>query len=816
MLSIALALGAQTTSDWYQDKPIRAITFDGLKNVSETELSGIFATYNGKSFSDDLYWEVLQKIYALEYFDDITPLALPGDKDRTTVLLQFTVKEKPVIGRIAFSGESRIRKGDLLTKVTLKEGDIYNELKSRADERAIRDYYFEKGYANAKVSSSITPDKDGSLILLFEIIEGRQTVISAIEFEGNRVIAARTLKGALSLKEAKLLSSGTFREVMLESDRVAIKNYYTERGYIDASVVDVRRTVDSETDADKNLLTLTFVIDEGEQYSYGGTTLEGNTIFQNEELLSKIRLNEGDVMNLGRFEEGYQAIADVYFENGYTSNYINRSEVRDPENRRVSYVITVIESERSHIEHIIIKGNTKTKEKVILREFSLEQGDIFSKSKLISSVRNLYNLRYFSTVAPDLVQGSEQNLVDVIINLEEQSTASVQFGVTFSGVTDADSFPLSVFVQWEDKNLFGNGQTLSTNVTASPDTQDLSLGFSQNWFMGTPLTVSFNLSLSHQQLYAYQDILYPVFGDGYYDENGIVPDPFTSVSDYEDADSIDDSFRMRYDRWKYGAGTSTGYRWNPNFAMVTLRGGVNFSVVQNFYDDKLYRPADKSIRDQHGAWGWSNSVWSRVSLDERDLNYDPSTGWFASQQVTMYGILPALETEYYLRSDTKGEIYFTLFDYPLTNVWNLKLVLAGYTGISFLRSVDGNEIGDTNKLYVDGMFVGRGWSSLYSTVRGNLEVNHWLELRVPLAPGVLSGDFYLDAVAIKNEPEDIGSLTLDDYYFSFGPSLRFSIPQFPLRLMFANTFRVQDGKFEWGNGVGPDWKFVLSFNIANL
>ncbi len=816
MLFLAFGLGAQTAEDWYQDKPIRAVTFDGLKNVSETELSGIFSAYSGKKFSDDLYWEILQKLYALEYFDEITPLALPGDKDRNTVLLQFTVKEKPVIGKISFSGQDRIRKGDLLSKVTLKEGDIYNELKSRADERAIRDYYLEKGYANARVSSSTTQEKDGSFTLLFTISEGKQTVISSISFEGNQVIASRTLKGILSLKEAKLLSSGTFREVMLEQDKVTVKNYYTERGYIDAAVTEVRRSVDSETDPDKNLLSLTFVVSEGDQYTYGGTAIEGNTIFKTDELLTNIHLKEGDVMNQGKFDTGYQAIADVYFENGYTSNYINRKEIRDAEKHRVSYEITVVESERSHIENIIIKGNTKTKDKVILREFSLEPGDIFSKGKLINSVRNLYNLRYFSVVAPDLVQGSEENLVDVVITLEEQSTASVQFGVTFSGVTDADSFPLSVFVQWEDTNLFGNGQTLSTNVTASPDTQNLTLGFSQNWFMGTPLTVSFNFSISHQQLYAYQDSLYPIFSDDYYDENGMVPDPFTSLAEYEDATSIDESFRMKYDRWKYGVGASTGYRWTPNFAMVTLRGGLNFSVVQNFYDDQLYRPADKSIRDQHGAWGWSNSVWSRVSLDDRDLNYDPSKGWFTSQQFTFYGLFPDIETDYYMRSDTKAEVYITLLDYPLTNVFNLKFVLAGYTGLSFLEPTNGNEIGDTNKLYIDGMFIGRGWSDLYSTVRGDLQLNHWLELRMPLAPGVLAADFFLDAVAIKAKPGDINSITLDDYYFSYGPSLRFSIPQFPLRLMFANTFRIQNGSFEWGNGTGPDWKFVLSFNIANL
>ncbi len=809
---------AQVSEDWYQNKPIRTISFVGLKNVARSELDGLFSSYLGKSFNDERYWEILQKLYALEYFNDITPVALPGNPERTSVLLQFTVTEKPVIKNIKFIGNKKIRNADLLEKVTLKEGDIYNDLKSRLDERAVRDFYLEKGYANIKVSSEAVPNSDNTLTLQFTLTEGKQTVVSAINFEGNSVMATKTLKNVLSLKEAKLLSSGTFREVMLEADKAAIKSYYNERGYVDAVVESVLREVDSETSPDKNLLKLTFVIKEGEQYAYGGTVIEGNKIFTTTELLDKIRLKEGDILNLNRFNEGYQAVADVYFENGYTSNYINRSEKRDNDRKKISYVISIVESARSHIEHIIIKGNTKTKENVIMREFSLESGDIFSKSKLLDSVRNLYNLRYFSAVAPDLVPGSEANLVDVVIALEEQSTASVQFGVTFSGVTDADAFPLSVFIQWEDKNLFGKGQTVSANVTASPDTQSVALGFSENWFLGSPLTVSFNLSASHKQLYAYQDVLFPIFDDSFYNANGIVPDPFTSLEEYKNASSINDAYRMKYDRWEYGIGTSTGYRWFPGFATATLRGGVNFSIVQNFYDSQLYRPADKGIRDQNGKWGLSNSVWSRISLDKRDLNYDPSSGWFASEQVTFYGLIPKLETEYYMRSDLKAEGYLTLLDYPLTNVWNLKFVIAAYSGLSFLRPVGGEPISDANKLYIDGMFIGRGWSTLYatSTARGDMMINHWVELRMPLAPGVLAADFYFDAVAVKPTLNDISSLALNDYYFSYGPGLRFSIPQFPLRLMFSNTFRIQDGKFEWGNGKGPDWKFVLSFNIANL
>jgi outer membrane protein insertion porin family len=808
---------SQTTDEWYQNKPIRSISFEGLKNVSQSELDGVFASYIGSKFNDQVYWDILQKLYGLEYFDEINPLALPADPDKKTVQLQFTVKEKPVIESIKFSGNKAFRAGELLEKITLKEKDIYNEMKSRIDERAIRDFYLEKGYANVKVVSEMTKNDNSSILLKFTITEGKPTVISSILFEGNKVMASKTLKGILKLKEAKFLQSGTFSEATLEKDKSEIRSYYLERGYLDASVENVVRDLDTESNKDKNHLTLSFVIKEGDQYTYGGASVTGNTIFKTEDLLGKIRLKEGDVLNKNKFDEGFQAIADEYYESGYTSNYINKKENRDTEHKRVSYEITIAESERSHIEHIVIKGNTKTKDRVILREFSLEPGDIFSKGKLIDSVRNLYNLRYFSSVVPDLVQGSEQNLVDVVITLEEQMTASVQFGVTFSGVTEADSFPLSAFVQWEDKNFLGNGQTLSSNVTASPDTQSLTLGFAENWFLGSPLTASFNLSVSHQNLYAYEDSLFPIFSDDYYDENGIVPDPYTSVDEYEDASSIDDSYRMKYDQWKYGIGAATGYRWNPHFATVSLRGGVNFSVVQDFYDDLLYRPADKEIRDKHGAWKWNNSVWTRLSLDKRDLYYDPSEGWFASQQVTLYGLFPDIETSYYTRYDTKAEGYFKLLDIPISDVFSLKLILAGYSGLSFLAPTTEKPISDTNKLYVDGMFIGWGWSSLYSNsqCRGDALLNHTVELRMPIAVGVVSFDGFFSAVAPLQKLSDITSLSLNDYYFSFGPALRFSIQQFPLKLLLANTFRIQDGDFEWANGVGPDWKFVLSFTIAN-
>lgn len=818
MLFCFSVLFANDMDDWYQNKPIRSITFQGLQNVTRSELDGLFSRFRGKPYTDEIYWEILQTLFGLDYFDDITPLALPGDENRTSIILEFQVVEKPVLKEIRFRGNAKFRSADLLDQIALKERDIFNDLKVRLDERAIRDFYLGKGYANVRVQSQSIVNPDKSITLEFHVTEGKQSVVESIEFQGNRVMASRTLRSVLSLKQKAFLVPGTFTEAALETDRAALLTYYTERGYVDAAIENIIRVVDTETDQSKNLISLTFVIREGDQFTYGGTQIEGNQLFGDDELLARMRIKEGDVLNLTRVTQGFHALADLYFENGFTSNIINRQESRDNERKRISYLITIVERERSHIENIVLVGNEKTKDYVILREMIIEPGDIFSKSRLMTSLRNLYNTRYFSMVAPDVVQGSEEDLVDVVFYLEEQSTASVQFGLTFSGVSDADTFPLSVFFQWEDKNFLGNGQTLSAELNASPDTQSLKLGFAENWFLGTPLTVGFNLSLAHKRLYAFQDALAPIFGDDDYDDSKgkVPPDPFSTWEEYMNSTGLDDAFRMEYERWEIGFGTSTGYRWFPAIGTVTLRGGVSFSLVQNMYDAVLFRPADKKIRDNHGKWNWSNSVWTKLSIDDRDLNFDPSTGWFASQQLTLYGLIPSLENEYFYRADTKAEGYLKLLDYPVTENWNLKFVLGGYTGFSFAEPVGSSIIGDNNLLFIDGMFNGRGWGNLYSSVRGKALLSHWLELRMPLAPGVLAADFFVDAVAVKDSITVLSSLHLNDYYFSFGPSLRFSIPQFPLRLLFANTFRVQDGKLEWEDGKGPNWKFVLSFNIPNL
>ena len=796
-------LWAQAPDNWYENKPISSIVFQGLNSVSKSELDGIFDSFKGKPFSDETYSEILQKLYALDYFSDIVPKAMPADIDYQYVRLEFDVTEKPVIALIKITGNHQISRGDLLSKILLKKGDIYNDIKKNSDEQTIKNYYIEKGYATVSVTSNVSDNPQGGLTLEFTITEGKQTIVSSVSFQGNTAVGEKALKGVLVTKPAKFLVKGIFKEAALEEDKAAIQQFYGERGYIDAHVENIVRDIDTESDSQKNMVKLTYVIMEGEQYTYGGTTFEGNKIFSTEDLTAKIRLAPGAVLNMTKFEQGFQAVADTYFENGYTSNYINRAMQRDSATKKASFVITIVERSRSHIENIIIRGNKRTKDYVIRRELLFEPGDVFSKSKFTDSLRNLFNLRYFSTVVPDVQPGSEQDLIDVILNVEEQSTASIQFGVTFSGVSDADSFPLSLFVQWQERNLAGRGNELSVNATAATDKQTIQLGYAENWFLGHPLTVGFDLAFTHKSLFDYQDVVFP-YG------------PFKSRAEFEQNKDLANAYRMRYDRMETTFGIHTGYRWYPRYCTITLRGGINFSLGKNFYNTALYRAADPTVRRQQAQWRLSNSFWTRLSFDGRDLAYDPGKGWFLSEQVSFFGLIPKAEDEYFFRSESKAEAYFTLINHPVSEIWNLKFVLAFYSGFSFQLPMPNSIISESSKLGIDGMFTGRGWMTLGGTGKGNVLLNHWVEFRWPLAHGILSFDFFLDSAAVKKNLTDLKTLSINDYYFSFGPGLRFVIPQFPLRLMFANTFKTENGKMKWGNGKGADWRFVLSFSIPNL
>ena len=775
-------------SEWYWDQPISKIDFVGLKNVKKSDLTGITAAFIDQPFNEETFNDILDRLYALDYFDDISPYAKHASTKEgdTNVLLVFEVVERPVIKSVNFSGNKQIRNGELREQIKVKTSDIYVESKVLVDERTIRNYYLSKGYTASKVSHEIK-ETDSGIVITFNIQEGASTVIKTIDFSGNTIASTRTLKKKLELKEVGLFKDGAYQPSTLERDKQVIAAYYRERGYADVNVLDVKTESSYNEDKKRNELTLTFIIQEGSQYTYTGLKMKGNEVFSESELLPAPKLKAGSVYNETKFQEDLSTIQSVYYENGYMSNEFYPLPVKDSDRHEISYELMIQERARSHVENIVIKGNNKTKEFVIRREIPIEPGDIFSRDKIINAMRSLMNLQYFSNIIPEPQQGSEENLVDLVWTVEEQSTSMFQFGVTFSGVTDPNEIPISLYLKLENSNLFGEGKSISASTTISNIEQSLDFTYSQSWIGSLPIGFSQTLSLSHENA------------------TGLV-NYWTPSLDLNQR-----YYYMNYQGWSAGLSTALSRRWVPDYAILTLSGGIGNSLNFNGYDESLYVPVDTGVSTYANRWGLSNYLYSSFSVDNRDVNYDPTKGWFASQRFAWYGLIPVWEKEFFLRSDTKLEGYLKLLDIPFTEDYSLKMVFAAYSGLSLLIPTS-TGVSDSSKLYIDGMFNGRGWTEIYTSTRGQAMLSNRLELRVPVFPGILGVDGFFDAAAVKSTAKDLSSLTIEDFYFSYGPGLRFLLPQFPLHLLFAWRFRVEDGSPKFDD---TPFEFVLSFNITN-
>lgn len=785
-LLVAVASVFSQEDDWFYGKPVKAVNFEGLVSIKKSDLNAITKRYIGSQFSDELYYDLLSRIGSLDYFESYEMSIEPASADYSGVVLKFTVEENPTIKRILFVGNMKIRQTELKQAISIKQDDIFSSATLANEENKIRELYLKKGFTNVRVGATYKETDDGGIDVSFLINEGTATVIRSINFEGNQIFSDKTLKDNLKLKEKGLFNKGSFQESTLELDKQTIMAYYLNRGYIDANLVDVIREESLDEDGN-SVMDITFVISEGYQYTYAGIDFQGNWLFSSEYLASKIKMELNDVFNYTKFQDGLSSLSDVYYENGYITTAIIPEERKDSDMRQISFMVYIDERSRSHVENITVQGNKKTLDSVVLREMPLKPGDIFSRTKLTNGLQQLYNSQYFSSIVPDIMQGSEEDLVNVVLNVEEQSTTSIEAGISFAGLTDPNAFPLSLFVSWKDTNFGGTGQSISASTTLSPDTQSVSLGFSNPWIFDRPISFSSNLSGERSKESTLQKVWTPYGLD---------------ITNYN----------MSYISWDVAFNNSLGYRWYFDDSVLSLSGGLSNNFLRNTYDKSLI-PVDDTISSYENNWGLQNSIWAAVGMDSRDYRPNPTKGWFAKETLTWSGLIPT-ERQFYLRSDTIGEYYITPFHFPISEKYSLDVTFAAISALGLIQPMRG-QIANSNRLQIDGMFVGRGWDEMYK-YKGNIMWSNNFEIRVPVAPNILAVDFFLDAVAIKEEsPSNFSGITSDDFYFSFGPGVRSLVQQLPLRFMLASTFKMENGVLKWGNGKGPEWKTVISFVMTN-
>jgi len=817
---------AAQSEDWYLGKTIKSVGFNGIKNVSRSELDGIFEVYKGRMLTEELYLEILGAVNALEYFEGVTRAGVVP-AGNSSIVLTFDVTERPVVAAVRFSGNRKLRTGTLRDVVTVKTGDIYRPEQVATDKDNVMFKYVEGGFSRVKVEARIAENRNGSMNITFEITEGKRTTVADISFAGNRRFSERTLKSQISMKEKGLIASGAFEEIKLVNDRLIIEQYYHNRGYINARVVDIVRKP-SELPGGDESVDIIFQLDEGDLYTFEGVIFKGNYVFTARQLEDLIRSKKGQYVNASKLEADLQRVYDLYRNNGYIFSDFSRRELLNREEKTLQYELDISEYDRAYIEKITVKfmddsdplkkGKHKTRPFVITRELPFEEGDIFSKAKIEDAIRNLYNLQYFADVRTNPVQGSEFGLMEVDITVEEQPTTDIQAGLTFSGSTEGE-LPISLLVKWTDRNFLGRGNVFGVSANVSPDVQNASVEYTQKWLFGLPLSGGFDFTIQHAARYGFMDNQPPFFTGGNDDSDYAFPDGFDSYTDfYNSGKAVSDEYLFKYEQWTVSMGFSTGYRWRTPLGSLSTGGGIRVGFKINNYDRELYRAFDQTIREHPDPMP-ATSFFLSLSLDNRDVFYDPTRGYYVVQRLGFYGLLPEkLEEEYYTRSDSKAEIFFTLWNWQVTESWAFRGVLGFHSGFSFILpsayDPSGPVIEDANKLYVDGMFIGRGWTD-ERTNYGYALWENWAELRVPVVPGIISLDFLFDAVEIARKYDLFDGGIKERMKFSTGGGFRFAIPQFPFRFIFVKRFDFnKNGELEWMEGPVGGLDFVLSFALS--
>ena len=606
-------------------------------------------------------------------------------------------------------------------------------------------------------------------------------------------------------------------------------------------VLEIIRESVREDSTQQVFLTLNVFIDEGEQYTYGGIRFEGNTIFDDEELMAQMRARSGAIFNGTQIDADIQNVSTLYFANGYIFNTIIPNEERDEQERIISYKVDIIERPRAHLENIVIRGNTKTQDHVIMRELNFEVGEVFSATKVRQGVLNLFNLQFFANIVPETPQGSAEGLMDLILNVEETNTADIRFGLAFGGVAEV---PISLQVQWRERNFLGLGQTMSAGLSLSTEQQDISFEFIEPWVLGERWQVGVNVTLGRLLVNdVRQDILAPIFAD---DDPDAVPDPYTGayvfnrdenynsvdydagtyfpgvpdtsqinvldlVTDYEFAGGaarapIPEEYLIEYIQWNARVGVSTNYRIVTPIGNISLGTGLSLALIFVEYDRNEYRPFNTTTRNNWNRLVLVNQWTLNASIDSRDLFYSPSSGYFISQRIVFTGGFLFGE-RHYIRSDSGAEVFFTLFDLPVTDAWNWKMVLGLSSTFSAVfphffvpEPFDGRQqpVATTSDLLsINGLFNARGWPI---RVDGEALWNSWIELRMPIEERIVWFDAFFEAAAIWQDLSDIGQLGIENMLFSFGAGLRLNIPQFPLRFYIAKRFRIVNDSVEFQTG----------------
>lgn len=427
----------------------------------------------GKSYSAADVDESLKALFATGLFEDVRISSEGGT-------LVVTVKENPVIGRVSFEGNRRVTDDQLKTAVRTTERSMLTRSKVQSDVQNILEAYRRTGRYRASVEPKIIDRGNNRVDLVFEISEGEKTGVERITFIGNGNFSDRRLREVIRTRESGLLSwlrsTDTYDPDRLAADQELLRQFYYQNGYADFRIV----ATSADLDREQNVFFVTFTVEEGEKYEIGNVEIQSSlSSIDPEALKSDVRTKSGDTYNSRRVEQTLEDITLKVSEDGYAFAEVRPRALRNYETKTIDLVYNIEEGPRAYVERINIRGNDRTREYVIRREFDLAEGDAFNRVLLDKAERRLRNTGFFKEVRITSERGSSPDRVIINVDVEEQATGEVSFGIGYS-TSDGVIGDVSI----SEKNFLGRGQYVRVGVGGGKSSQNYEFQFREPFFLG--------------------------------------------------------------------------------------------------------------------------------------------------------------------------------------------------------------------------------------------------------------------------------------------------------------------------------------------
>ncbi|UCE78712.1 MAG: outer membrane protein assembly factor BamA [Nitrospiraceae bacterium] len=695
---------------------ITAIEIQGLKRIEEGAIRAKISQSIGGPVSQEQTNEDIKSIFRMGYFDDVR---VEIEAFEGGAKLIYIVKEKPVIVTVAFEGNEEVDDEKLSEKITIAPGSIADTVLIQDNATRIKYHYEEEGYWLSNIVPVINTISEDEVSLTFQIDEGKKIRIKDIIIEGNNAISSRKIKKVMDTKEwwifSFISSSGYHKSAQLENDMQKIKNLYFDHGYIKAIVAEPDLSVDKE----ENKMTIKVRVAEGEQFSVASIAVQGNTVFDNDTIKSRIALLPGDIFSKASLEKDMASISEIYSENGYALVSVVPDLVTDDDVRSTAVTLIINEGDRFNIGRIEISGNTKTRDKVIRREVRINEGETYNGKKITRSYDRINNLNFFESVQMVPKPRSEEKIVDLEVKVKERQTGFLSVG---GGYSSLDGFVGTVEIT--QGNLFGKGQYLKLKGELGGESNFYELSFKDPWIFDRPISFSTGIYRSEREYIEY-----------------------------------DKEAKGGY----IGFGRNFGEYWRGNVSYRYER-----ATIENVDDD-----ASIIIKDQEGT-NTVSSITPSLVRDSRNNFIDPTAGSRNSIVVTYAGLGGSLS---FIKGTIDSGWYFPIgrftfmvrgrFGYA-RGISDDELPLYERFYVGGIYTVRGLEWGDAGpKDPLTGDEIGGTEQLIFNT-----------EFIFPIVSDLkLKGVIFFDAGNAYDEFEDFGELR-----YTAGVGVRWISPMGPIRL----------------------------------